>query len=82
MPSLIGPAIVDAVSDLGFVTGGGLIVLIVVGVVLEVRRRRGRRDRSDVAGPGQAEGVAGPRVRDHRCLEQASAPSTGPSPPS
>lgn len=39
----IGPTIVDVVSDLGLVTGIGLVALILVAVGAEVLRRRRRR---------------------------------------
>ncbi len=38
-----GPPIVDLVSDLGWVTAGGLGLLVLAGVWLELRRRRHRR---------------------------------------
>jgi membrane protein DedA with SNARE-associated domain len=41
----IGPAVIDAVEDLGWVTGIGLVLLIAFGVYLEIRRRRRRRGR-------------------------------------
>jgi membrane protein DedA with SNARE-associated domain len=46
-----GPAVVDVVSDIGWVTAAGVVALVVAGVILEVRRRRRRRDR---AGPTAA----------------------------
>lgn len=42
---LIGPAVIDAVEDLGWVTAIGLTLLIGFGVYLEIRRRRRRRGR-------------------------------------
>lgn len=39
----IGPSVIDAVGDLGLVTGVGLCVLIVFAAGLEIRRRRRRR---------------------------------------
>jgi membrane protein DedA with SNARE-associated domain len=39
---IIGPAVIDAVADLGLVTGVGLALLITAGVVVEIRRRRRR----------------------------------------
>ena len=39
---IIGPAVIDAVQDLGLVTGVGLALLITAGVVIEIRRRRRR----------------------------------------
>lgn len=41
----VGPAVVDIVGDVGWVTAAGLGVLIVAGVWIEIRRRR-RRARS------------------------------------
>ena len=41
----IGPTVIDAVEDLGWVTGIGLVLLIAFGVYLEIRRRRRRRGR-------------------------------------
>jgi membrane protein DedA with SNARE-associated domain len=41
----IGPAVIDAVEDLGWVTAIGLTLLIGFGVYLEIRRRRRRRGR-------------------------------------
>ncbi len=38
-----GPPIVEAVSDLGWVFGGGLVLLVAAGVWLEIRRRRRQR---------------------------------------
>ncbi len=40
---LIGPAVIDAVEDLGWVTAVGLALLIAAGVWIEIRRRRRRR---------------------------------------
>jgi membrane protein DedA with SNARE-associated domain len=40
-----GPAVVDVVGDIGWVTVAGVVALVLAGVVLEVRRRRRRRDR-------------------------------------
>ena len=37
----IGPTVVDFVQDLGFVSVVGIVLLIVAGVVIEIRRRRG-----------------------------------------
>jgi membrane protein DedA with SNARE-associated domain len=39
----IGPAVVDFVGDLGVVAGVGLVALVLVGVGLEVGRRRRKR---------------------------------------
>jgi membrane protein DedA with SNARE-associated domain len=39
---IIGPAVIDAVQDLGWVTGVGVALLITAGVVIEIRRRRRR----------------------------------------
>lgn len=39
----IGPSVLDIISDVGWVTGVGLVVLVLVGVGLEVRRRRRHR---------------------------------------
>lgn len=39
---IIGPAVIDAVQDLGWVTAVGLALLITAGVVIEIRRRRRR----------------------------------------
>jgi len=39
----IGPAVIDAVEDLGWVTAVGLGLLIAAGVGIEIRRRRRRR---------------------------------------
>jgi membrane protein DedA with SNARE-associated domain len=39
----IGPAVIDAVADLGWATAIGLGLLIAFGVYLELRRRRRRR---------------------------------------
>ena len=41
----IGPAVIDAVEDLGWVTAIGLTALIAFGDYLEIRRRRRRRGR-------------------------------------
>jgi membrane protein DedA with SNARE-associated domain len=85
---LIGPAIVDFVGDLGFVTGGGLILLIVLGVVIELRRRRGRRVRRAAAGEsqsaaaGESQSEDAPATEPRRSPEQTNAPATGPSRPS
>ncbi len=38
-----GPPIVDAASDLGWAFVGGLVLLVAAGVVIELRRRRHRR---------------------------------------
>lgn len=42
---LIGPTVLDVVSDLGFVTGTAVVVVIVACFVLEIGRRRRRRAR-------------------------------------
>jgi membrane protein DedA with SNARE-associated domain len=41
-----GPSVLDVVNDLGWVTGVGLVLLVLVGVWFEVarRRRKGRRE--------------------------------------
>jgi membrane protein DedA with SNARE-associated domain len=39
----IGPTVIDAVADLGWVTGIGLVLLVAAGVFIELRRRRRRR---------------------------------------
>jgi membrane protein DedA with SNARE-associated domain len=43
-----GPSVLDVVNDLGWVTGVGLVLLVLVGVWFEVARRR-RRDRREAA---------------------------------
>lgn len=43
----IGPSVVDFVGDLGTITEIGLVLLVVAGVVLEIRRRRRRRARRE-----------------------------------
>jgi membrane protein DedA with SNARE-associated domain len=43
----IGPAIVDFVGDLGWITGGGLVVLVLITIGAEITRRRRRRGRSE-----------------------------------
>jgi membrane protein DedA with SNARE-associated domain len=45
----IGPSVVDFVGDLGTITEIGLVLLVVAGVALEIRRRRRRRVRRDAA---------------------------------
>jgi len=48
----VGPAVLDFVSDLGWVTTVGLVLLVAAAVLLEVRRRRrrtGRRQAADQA---------------------------------
>ncbi len=40
-----GPAVIDFVDDVGLVTGIGLGVLVLLGILLEVRRRRRRKGR-------------------------------------
>jgi membrane protein DedA with SNARE-associated domain len=46
----IGPTVIDFVQDLGVASVVGIVLLIVAGVVIEIRRRRGRQDPID--GPG------------------------------
>ena len=41
----LGPPILDVLADVGIVTAVGLVLLVVVGVVLEIRRRRRHRVR-------------------------------------
>ena len=48
---LVGPAVVEIVDDVGWVATIGLVALVAAGVLLELRRRRGRRGR---AAPGDA----------------------------
>jgi membrane protein DedA with SNARE-associated domain len=45
---LVGPTVVDAVDDLGLVTGIALVGLVVIGVGVEIRRRVRRRRRADL----------------------------------
>ena len=47
----IGPTVVDFVQDLGLVSVVGIVLLIVAGVVIEIRRRRGH------AGPAGGSGA-------------------------
>ncbi len=44
-----GPPIVDAATDLGWVFAGGLGLLVVLGVWLELRRRRHQREHEQAA---------------------------------
>jgi membrane protein DedA with SNARE-associated domain len=45
-----GPTVIDVVQDIGWVTGGGLVILVLVAVWLEIRRRRRRgRERGSEA---------------------------------
>jgi len=54
----IGPAIVDFVSDLGWVTSIALAVLVLLGVLAELRRRRRRAERRELStGPGTGKQV-------------------------
>jgi len=48
-----GPAVVDAVGDLGTATGIALALLVVVAVGIEVGRRRRRSRRATAAGPSR-----------------------------
>lgn len=41
---VVGPPIVDAVSDLGWAFIGGLVLLVATGIGLELRRRRHRHE--------------------------------------
>jgi membrane protein DedA with SNARE-associated domain len=41
----VGPSVVEFVSDLGWVTGIGLVLLIAIVIGVEIRRRRRRRAR-------------------------------------
>jgi membrane protein DedA with SNARE-associated domain len=43
---LIGPSVIDAVSDVGLATAVGVCGLIALGIWYEVRRRRGRTGRA------------------------------------
>jgi membrane protein DedA with SNARE-associated domain len=45
----IGPSVIELAGDLGWVTVAGLVGLVVVGVVLELNRRRRRADRRSAA---------------------------------
>jgi membrane protein DedA with SNARE-associated domain len=49
---LIGPTVIDAVSDLGVITAVGVVLLLVAGIVFEIRRRRGRSAPPRQLGPG------------------------------
>lgn len=44
---LVGPTIVDAVDDLGLITGIGFVALVALGVAAEIRRRARRRRRAE-----------------------------------
>jgi membrane protein DedA with SNARE-associated domain len=48
----VGPDIVELADDLGWVTGGGLVLLVLAGVAAEItrRRRRARREQPPAAG--------------------------------
>jgi membrane protein DedA with SNARE-associated domain len=46
-----GPPILDVIDDLGWVSIVGLVVLLLVGVAFEVRRRRGHRAQRATPGP-------------------------------
>lgn len=54
----VGPKVIDFVSDLGLVTGAGLVLLVIAGVWVEIRRRRRRAGREparqNVNPPGAA----------------------------
>jgi membrane protein DedA with SNARE-associated domain len=39
----IGPAVIDAASDIGIATAIGLVILVAIAVFWEIRRRRARR---------------------------------------
>ena len=45
-----GPTVVDVVDDVGWVTVAGVVLLVLAGIVLEIRRRRRRRRRQDGSG--------------------------------
>jgi membrane protein DedA with SNARE-associated domain len=49
---VVGPAVVDAVDDLGLVTGIAFGVLVALGVAAEIRRRVRRRRRADLPPSG------------------------------
>jgi membrane protein DedA with SNARE-associated domain len=50
----VGPTVIELVQDLGLVTAAGLAVLVVLGIVLEVRRRRERAQRGRPGSPPAA----------------------------
>jgi membrane protein DedA with SNARE-associated domain len=50
---LIGPAVVDVIDDVGWLSTIGLVVLVVAAVALEVARRRRRQRRAAEAAPPQ-----------------------------
>jgi membrane protein DedA with SNARE-associated domain len=49
---LVGPTVVDAVDDLGLVTGIALAALVAIGIGVEIRRRVRRRRRADLPPTG------------------------------
>lgn len=52
----VGPTVIDLVDDVGWVMGGGLALLVLSAVLLEVRRRRRRRARAQSPVPAQETG--------------------------
>jgi membrane protein DedA with SNARE-associated domain len=66
----VGPAVVDFVADLGWITGAGLVLLVLAAILLEVRRRRRRSNRpqggdddATAAGPARTSNETGPPGR-------------------
>ena len=51
----VGPTVVEVADDLGWVTGGALIVLVLAGVTIELLRRRRNRRAGEQLGSGDPE---------------------------
>jgi membrane protein DedA with SNARE-associated domain len=43
----VGPSIVDVVGDIGWITGAGVVLLVLAGVATEISRRRRRASRAE-----------------------------------
>jgi membrane protein DedA with SNARE-associated domain len=56
-----GPSVIEVVNDLGWVTGVGLLVLVLAGVAIEVTRRRRKARRQAGRAPQEQENPPGPQ---------------------
>ena len=77
---LVGPPVVDVVSDLGLVTAGAVVALIVAGVVLELTRRRRRaRRRGPSTGAATSSGAGASTAAGAAAGGPPSEPREGPA---
>ncbi len=78
----VGPAVIDFVADLGWVTGIGLGLLIAAGIFIELRRRRRRRGRVRKLDAGAALAPPPPSPKPAPPSPKPAPPPPKPAPPS